>query len=181
MSVAVDGSNTGRVVRIHCPRNRCCRRTRPRRRGSGAPAPAKAAVAAPPSEAQQYCSSIAAAAIDAQAAWQATRLIELDQQLKQRVAELEAKRAEYKDWLAKREEALRKAEDGLVAIYSRMRPDAAALQLSAMEDGTAAAVLTKLNSRSASAILNEMEAGRAARLTGAMAGVVTTGRDGKKS
>jgi flagellar motility protein MotE (MotC chaperone) len=128
---------------------------------------------------QQYCTNIAPFAAEAEGAWQARKLLELDGQLKARIAELEAKRVEYKEWLEKREEFVKKAEEGLVAIYSRMRPDAAASQIAAMEDGTAAAVLARLNARTASAILNEMPTGRAARLTSHMAGA--TNRDGKKS
>jgi flagellar motility protein MotE (MotC chaperone) len=129
---------------------------------------------------QAYCTNIAPTAADARIAWQAKKLTELDTQIKQRIADLEAKRAEFQDWLARREEALKKAEDGVVAIYSKMRPDAAALQLAAMDDATAAAVLVKLNPRAASAILNEMSAERAARLTNAMSGPPTNA-DGKKS
>lgn len=143
-------------------------------------APTKAAVAPPPSpDIQQYCTNIAPLAAEAEGAWQARKLLELDGQLKARIAELEAKRIEYKEWLEKREEFVKKAEEGLVAIYSRMRPDAAASQIAVMEDGTAAAVLARLNARTASAILNEMPPGRAARLTSHMAGA--TARDGKKS
>jgi flagellar motility protein MotE (MotC chaperone) len=128
---------------------------------------------------QSYCTNIAPTATDARIAWQAKRLSELDAQIKQRIGDLEVKRAEFQDWLTRREEALKKAEDGVVAIYSRMRPDAAALQLSAMDDATAAAVLVKLNPRAASAILNEMSAERAARLTNAMSGPPANA-DGKK-
>jgi flagellar motility protein MotE (MotC chaperone) len=147
------------------------------------PAPAAKVAAAPapavPSDVQQYCTNIAPFAAEAEGAWQARKLLELDGQLKARIAELEAKRVEYKEWLERREEFVKKAEEGLVAIYSRMRPDAAASQIAAMEDGTAAAVLARLNARTASAILNEMTPGRAARLTSHMAGA--TNRDGKKS
>jgi len=141
---------------------------------------APTALPQPPSEAQLYCSNIAATAADARFAWQAKRLAELETQLRQSMAELEAKQTEYKEWLAKRDEAQRKAADNVVAIYSRMRPEAAASQLAVMEDGIAAAILAKLNARSAGAILNEMEAGRAARLTDAMAGL-SAARNGKKS
>jgi flagellar motility protein MotE (MotC chaperone) len=129
---------------------------------------------------QRFCSNNAATAGDARAAWQAAKLIELEEQIKQRIAELEAKRAEYQEWLKKREEATKKAEDGVVAIYSRMRPEAAAQQLSAMDDEMAANLLAKLPPRTASAILNEIEPGRAARLTNTMAGAAAA-QDGKKS
>jgi flagellar motility protein MotE (MotC chaperone) len=131
----------------------------------------------PPSEVQQFCSNITAGANDAHAAWQAAQLVQLENQLKERIAELEAKRAELADLLLKRDAAMKKADEGVVSIYGKMRPDAAAAQLSAMDDNFAAAVLSKLNTRSASAILNEMEASRAARLTSTMTGAP----DGKKS
>jgi flagellar motility protein MotE (MotC chaperone) len=130
-------------------------------------------------EIQRFCSNNATTAGDARAAWQAAKLIELEEQVKQRIAELETKRAEYEEWLKKRDEALKKAEDGVVAIYSRMRPEAAAGQLAAMDDDMAASLLAKLPPRAASAILNEIESGRAARLTNTMAGAAA--RDGKKS
>ena len=55
-------------------------------------------------------------------------------------------------------------------IYARMRPDAAAVQLAAMDEETASAVLTKLEPRTASLILNEMEPTQAARLTATISG-----------
>jgi flagellar motility protein MotE (MotC chaperone) len=125
-------------------------------------------------EIQQFCTNNAAAAGEARLAWEAERLTELEAQIKQRIAELDAKRAEYLEWLRKRDEAMKLAEDNVVAIYAKMRPEAAASQLSAMDDAMAAAVLTKLTSRNAGAILNEMEPGRAARLTNAMVGPVTS-------
>jgi flagellar motility protein MotE (MotC chaperone) len=129
---------------------------------------------------QKFCLNNAATAGDARAAWQAAKLVELEEQIKQRIAELEAKRAEYQEWLRKRDEAMKKAEDGVVAIYSRMRPEAAASQLSAMDDDMAATLLAKLPPRTASAILNEIEPGRAARLTNTMAGAAAA-QDRKKS
>lgn len=131
-------------------------------------------------EIQRFCTNNAATAGDARAAWQAAKLVELEEQIKQRIAELDAKRTQYQEWLRKRDEAMKKAEDGVVAIYSRMRPDAAALQLAAMEDVMAAALLAKLPPRTASAILNEIEPGRAARLTNTMVGSRMS-PDGKKS
>jgi len=129
---------------------------------------------------QRFCLNNATSAGDARAAWQAAKLVELEEQIKQRIAELDAKRAEYEEWLKKRDEALKKAEDGVVAIYSKMRPDAAASQLSAMEDVMAATLLAKLPPRNASLILNEIEPGRAARLTNTMTGMGASA-DGKKS
>lgn len=60
----------------------------------------------PMTDIQRFCSNNAATAGDARAAWQAAKLIELEEQVKQRIAELEAKRAEYEQWLKKREEVM---------------------------------------------------------------------------
>lgn len=133
-----------------------------------------------PPELRQFCSSNAAVAGAAQVAWEAAQLSELDTRLKNRIAELEAKRAEYETWLKKREEAMTKARDGVVAIYAKMPAEAAAQQLAAMDDDLAAALLAKLNSRVASAILAEMDPSRAAHLANAMLGTMNAA-DGKKS
>jgi flagellar motility protein MotE (MotC chaperone) len=133
-----------------------------------------------PHEIQQFCSNIANSAADARVAWQAARLIELNAKLKRRIAEFDVKRAEFEDWLHKHDEAMKQAKDDIVAIYSKMRPDAAASQLAVMNDDMAASLLAKLNARVASAILAEMDPGRAARIANAMAGPVNPS-DGKKS
>jgi len=74
------------------------------------------------------------------------------------------KEAEYEEWLRRRNEVLEKADETVVSIYARMRPDAAALQLTNMNEEIAAAVIARLNPRVASAVLNEMEPARAAQL-----------------
>jgi flagellar motility protein MotE (MotC chaperone) len=118
-----------------------------------------------------FCSNVVDAASDARLAWQMKELEKAEALLRERIAELETKRAEYEKWLKLRDEFLRKAEDSVVTIYSRMRPEAAALQLASMSDEIAAAVIAKLNVRSASQILNEMEPARAAHLTNVLAGM----------
>jgi flagellar motility protein MotE (MotC chaperone) len=130
--------------------------------------------------AQQYCASVANLAAEARIAWQMQRLSELDTQMKQRIAELAAKEAESKEWIGKRETFMKKAAEDVVAIYAKMRPDAAAAQMVVMEEGTAAALLSKLNPRVSSSILNEMEAGKAAKLTDLMSGAASAA-DRKKS
>ena len=106
--------------------------------------------------AREYCLNIADAAADARLAWQKKTLADLEQEIAKRVELLEAKTAEYQRWLARRDEFSKKAHESVVTIYARMKPDAAAAQLVAMDEETAAAVLTKLDPRNASAILNEM-------------------------
>lgn len=120
--------------------------------------------------AEDYCANIADAAADARFAWQKRTLSEMEKELERRIVILETRTAEYREWLARRDAFVKKAQETLVGIYARMRPDAAALQLAAMDEETAAAVLTKLNPRNASAILNEMPPNRAARLTMTIAG-----------
>jgi flagellar motility protein MotE (MotC chaperone) len=126
------------------------------------------------SDGTQFCSNIADAASDARLAWQMKELEKVEASLRERIAELEAKRAEYEAWLKLRQDFLKKAEDSVVGIYSRMRPDAAAAQIASMQDDTAAAVLAKLNTRSSSAILNEMEPARAAHLANTLSGLRQT-------
>jgi flagellar motility protein MotE (MotC chaperone) len=71
-----------------------------------------------------------------------------------------------------RREAFRKlAEETIVDIYARMRPDAAAVQLAALDAETAAAVLVRLNPRVASAIMAEMDTPRAVDLAAMIAAV----------
>jgi flagellar motility protein MotE (MotC chaperone) len=130
------------------------------------------------SDVARFCSNIADQALDARVAWQQKELEATESKLKLRIAELEAKRAEYEEWLKLREEFLKKAEDSVVEIYSRMNPEAAAQQIASMADDTAAAVLAKLRVRVASAILNEMEPARGAHLADTLAGMRRTD-DGK--
>ncbi|MGO9133205.1 MAG: MotE family protein [Methylovirgula sp.] len=144
------------------------------------PKPAAASPPPLPREIRQFCANSASGAIDARVAWQAAKLTELEAKLKQRIAEFEAKRAEYEDWLHKHDEAMKQAKEDVVSIYSKMRPDAAAAQMAVMDDVTAASLLTKLNSRVASSILAEMDPGRAARITNAMVGPLGAA-GGKKS
>jgi flagellar motility protein MotE (MotC chaperone) len=60
------------------------------------------------------------------------------------------------------------AQLGVVQIYSKMRPDAAAAQLTELRADMAASILMKLDARVASVILNEMDKNAAATLTAIM-------------
>ena len=122
------------------------------------------------SAARQYCVNIANAAADARFAWQKKTLADTEQELEKRIALLEQKTAEFQKWVTRRDEFVKKARENLVLIYTRMRPDAAAMQLTAMDEETASAVLLKLDPRTASLILNEMEPAQAARLTAIIGG-----------
>lgn len=119
-----------------------------------------------------YCTNLADEASDARFARQAAKLEAMEAAVQERLAALEAKRAEYQAWLERRETFLARAQESLVSIYSGMRPDAASEQLAAMEELTAAAIVAKLSPRAASAVLNEMATDKAARLATIMSGMV---------
>ncbi|MCK1720802.1 MotE family protein [Bradyrhizobium sp. 141] len=134
------------------------------------PAPPQAAATAD-NEVALFCSNVADPAVDARLAWQLKELEKAESLLRERIAEVEAKRAEYERWMALRDDFLKKAEASVVEIYSRMKPDAAATQIAGMADETAAAVLAKLSPRSSSAIFNEMDTARAAHLADLLGGM----------
>jgi flagellar motility protein MotE (MotC chaperone) len=118
---------------------------------------------------QRFCTNIADAARDRRYSLQRMELETLQADIESRIAALEAKRTEYEEWLKRREDFLAKAEGGLVDIYGRMRPDAAAERLAELRVDLAAAILMKLDPRQSSTILNEMDAKVAATLTSVMA------------
>lgn len=118
---------------------------------------------------RRFCSNIADAARDRRYALQQAELETLQKEIDARIVTLEEKRAEYEDWLQRRNEFLAKAEGNLVDIYSRMRPDAAAERLAEVNVELAAGILMKLQARQAGVILNEMDSKAAATLTGIMA------------
>lgn len=128
-----------------------------------------AAAAEPTTEIQRFCSNIADAARDRRYTLQAKELETLQADIDKRMKALEEKRAEYEEWLKRRNDFMADAEDGVVKIYARMRPDAAAERLAEVDAELAAAILMKLDSRQAGVILNEMERKAAAALTGIMA------------
>ncbi|MEY9879458.1 MotE family protein [Bradyrhizobium sp. USDA 329] len=134
------------------------------------PAPPQAAPA-PDNEIALFCSNVADPAVDARLAWQLKELEKAESLLRERIAEVEAKRAEYEKWMVLRDDFLKKAEASVVEIYSRMKPEAAATQIAGMTDETAAAVLAKLSPRSSSAIFNEMDTARAAHLADLLGGM----------
>jgi flagellar motility protein MotE (MotC chaperone) len=133
-------------------------------------APPQAAVSAD-NEVALFCSNVTDPAVDARLAWQLKELEKAEGLLRERIAEVEAKRVEYEKWMALRDDFLKKAEAQVVEIYSRMKPDAAATQIAGMADETAAAVLAKLSPRSSSAIFNEMDTARAAHLADLLGGM----------
>ena len=131
---------------------------------------AAAGEAKPASDVEKFCANIADVARDARFAWEAKTLKDLKAEIEAATAALEAKQAELQELLTRREEFRKLAQQTVVDIYSRMRPEAAAAQLAALDESTAAAVLIKLNSRTASAILGEMDIPRAVSLAQLISG-----------
>ena len=128
-------------------------------------------VTAPPvengatNEIQQFCTNIADAARDQRYLLQRKDLETLQASVDERIAALEKRRAEYEDWLKRRNDFLKQAELGLVDIYKTMKPDAAAGKLEMVRPEIAAAIVMKLPARQSSLILSEMSDEKAAVLT----------------
>lgn len=116
-------------------------------------------------EIQQFCTNIADAARDQRYVLQKKELAELQAGVNERITMLEKRRAEYEDWLKRRDDFLKQAELGLVDIYKTMKADAAAGQLELVNPEIAAAIVMKLPKRQSSLILAEMAPDKAAVLT----------------
>ncbi|WP_158808121.1 MotE family protein [Beijerinckia sp. L45] len=124
--------------------------------------------------------NIAAAATDARFSWQSQKLSEVETRIKARIAELDAKQAELKSWLDRREAITKEAKETLVGIYAKMRPETAAAQIGALDDEMATAVLAALTPRQAGAIFNEITPPeRAAKLAGMLASPTASSNDKK--
>lgn len=121
-------------------------------------------------EIDRYCTNINDKAADARYSMQTRELQQLRADVDSRIQELEAKRQEYEVWLKRRDEFIDKAQDSLVGIISKMRPDAAAAQMALLGDEAAAALLLKLNPRVSSVILNEMPAEKSSKLARVIVG-----------
>ena len=117
------------------------------------------------SEIERFCGNIADEARDRRYTLQVAELDKLRTDVDERIQLLEAKRAEYEMWVTRRETFMKQAEENVVQIYSRMRAEAAALQLTELRAEMAASILMKLDPRVASVILNEMDMKAAASLT----------------
>lgn len=125
-------------------------------------APAAAPVAG--DEVQQFCTNIADAARDQRYVLQKKELEDLQAGIDERIATLEKRRAEYQDWLKRRDDFLKQAELGLTDIYKNMKADAAATQLEKINPAIAAAIVMRLPARQSSLILSEMDSEKAAML-----------------
>lgn len=128
------------------------------------------------SDASRFCASVAPSIAEARVAWQTKRLMELDAEVRQRIADLDKAETAARDWIARRDALMAAANDDVVAIFAKMQAEAAAQKLSAMDERMAAAILGKLKPNAASAILDEMETERASRLVGALSAADVAGK-----
>ncbi|WP_306118270.1 MULTISPECIES: MotE family protein [unclassified Roseitalea] len=130
------------------------------------------------SDIETFCANIADDARERRYAIQREQLEALRAEIEDKIALLEEKRADFERWARKREEFADAANEGLVEVYSNMRPDAAAARMEEMPAELSAALLAKLKPRSSAAILNEMNARQAALITQIMAAVGDTNLGG---
>ena len=120
-------------------------------------------------EIERFCGNIADAARDRRYLLQAQQLESLKAEIDGRMQQLEAKRAEYEEWMKRRDQFMARASDNVVGIYSKMKPDAAAEQLTTMQADLAAAIMMKLEVKQSGLIMNEMDSEAAAKLAVIMA------------
>jgi len=132
---------------------------------SGEPKPA---VRTAREEIKTFCNSIADAARDQRYQLQKDELTKLQSQVNDRIAVLEKRKGEYETWLNKRNEFLKSANAGLVDIYKKMAPDAAAAQMNLLDPNIVSAIIVKLKPAQSSLILTEMEPKKAAMVTAIM-------------
>jgi flagellar motility protein MotE (MotC chaperone) len=134
----------------------------------------KPAVRTAREEIKTFCANIADAARDQRYQLQKEELTKLQTEVNDRIAVLEKRKTEYEDWLTKRNAFLKQAEAGLVDIYKKMKPDAAAAQMDLLDPNLVSAVIMKLKPSQASLILSEMEPKKAAMITAIMAAASDT-------
>lgn len=115
-------------------------------------------------ETHELCANIAASIEQERLIRQKKALGDIEAQIKTRLAALEAKETEVSARIERLEAFEKKTDESLVAFYAAMKPDAAAAQLTELDDDIAAGVLLKLKTKISSAILNEMQAERGAAL-----------------
>jgi flagellar motility protein MotE (MotC chaperone) len=141
-------------------------------------APASPAARGPAAE-QDYCSSVAKVTTAAKIAAQEAKLRDIETLVKRRAEELEAKRKELQAVVEKYEALTKKADDNLVMVYTKMKPDAAAGQFAMLDDDVAVALLSRLSPKISSQILSEMTASRGAGLIKKLAAYSMTNSPGK--
>lgn len=112
----------------------------------------------------QYCVNISDKAKEARYARIRTELEQTGREIDEKLGKLDAKLAEIRDYVDRREKFLENARGALIEIFGTMRADAAAAQLSELDAISASAILMKLPAERASTIMNEMSPKQAAEI-----------------
>ncbi len=119
-------------------------------------------------EVQKFCTNIADAAKDRRYLLQKQELEKLQTDINARITILEKRKAEYEDWLKRRNDFLAQTEANLVSVYKTMKADAAAPQLQELKPEIAASIIMKLPARQSGLILSEMDPRKAAMVAAVM-------------
>lgn len=112
----------------------------------------------------QYCVNISDKAKEARYSRIRTELEQTGREIDEKLGKLDAKLAEIRDYVDRREKFLENARGALIEIFGTMRADAAAAQLSELDAISASAILMKLPAERASTIMNEMSPKQAAEI-----------------
>lgn len=118
----------------------------------------------------QYCEVIVPQAAQALIDKKNAELDRIRQDLDQQLSEIKRQRQAIEEAERRQQASNARATKDLLAILSKMRPDAAAAQLAAMDETLSAGLVARLEPRIASAILNEMPPAKAARMADSIGG-----------
>lgn len=130
-------------------------------------------------DAEKYCASIGTNTTQAANLLREQQLRELETQIEQRIKELDAKRAQVQQLIDKSEAIFSKADQSLIDLYSKMKPDAAASQIAKLDDDIAVALLVHVKTKEMSAIMDEMEPERGAVLAKKLSQKIRAQKEGK--
>nr|WP_316652345.1 MotE family protein [uncultured Gellertiella sp.] len=119
-------------------------------------------------EIKKFCTNIADAAKDRRYLLQKQELDKLQADINSRITILEKRKAEYQDWLKRRNDFLAQTEANLISVYKTMKADAAAPQMEQLNPEVAASIIMKLPARQSGLILSEMDPRKAAMVAAVM-------------
>lgn len=112
-----------------------------------------------------YCLNISDAATEARNSILQKMMKETEVKIADKLVMLEEKTASLEEWVARRDDFMKSANQSLISIFESMRPDAAASQLTELKVGLAAAIILKLQPKVSSAIMTEIAPKHAAKIT----------------
>lgn len=107
-------------------------------------------------------------------------ILEATQEMVRQSDLLEQRIQVLKEWMERRDLLVRKVSKLVVDTFAKMKPEAAAVQLAAMDLGQAGAIVSRLEPDKLSAIVSEMDPGKAAAILVALNGAVMPDGDQAK-